>query len=233
MNTVTFPLILVVDDDPIITRTLAMDLDADGFEVITAASAGEALRCLERRLPDLSIVDLMLPDMHGFELARRIKSYNDVPIVMLTAISTEESIVTGLTQYAEDYVVKPFSYQQLLARISRVLKRTSAAKPAGDVVELSSEVTINFARHVVSVNGCESRLTPTESRALACLTRHANQVVSDDALMDEVWEDREGDETRLRVLIKRLRQKIEPEPSTPRILVNERGEGYRLLIGPR
>lgn len=225
-----FPLILLVDDDPIITRTLAIDLDADGFEVVTAATASEALRWLERRLPDLAVVDLLLPDMHGFELSRKIKSYNDLPIVMLTAVGTEQSIVAGLEQYAEDYIVKPFSYKQLLARITRVLKRTRMAKPFQDVVRICDEVEVDFARHIVTINGRESKLTPTESRALACLVRHANQVVSGAALMEAVWEDGEGDETRLRVLIKRLREKVEPNPCEPCILLNERGMGYKLEI---
>ena len=223
-----FPLILVVDDDPIITRTLALDLDADGFEVVTAATAGEALRWLEGHLPDLVLVDLLLPDLHGFELSRKIKSYNDIPIIMLTAVGTEESIIAGLEQYAEDYIVKPFSYKQMLARVNRVLKRTRATKLECDTVRLANEVVVDFARHVVSLNGHESKLTPTESRALCCLVRYANQVVSGQTLLSEIWEDGEGDETRLRVLVKRLREKIEPDAGEPRVLLNERGMGYRL-----
>jgi len=226
-----FPLILVIDDDPIITRTLSLNLQADGYDVVTAAGGGEALRVLERRLPDLAIVDLILPDIHGFDLSRKIKSYNDIPIVMLTAVGTEESIIAGLERYAEDYVVKPFSYKQLLARVTRVLKRTRTAKPEREVVKLSNAVAIDFARHSVTVNGNETKLTPTESRALASLVRHANQVVATETLLREIWEDDEGDENRLWVLIKRLREKIEPDPREPRVLVNERGVGYRLEVG--
>jgi len=226
-----FPLILVIDDDPIITRTLSLNLQADGYDVVTAAGGGEALRVLERRLPDLAIVDLILPDIHGFDLSRKIKSYNDIPIVMLTAVGTEESIIAGLERYAEDYVVKPFSYKQLLARVTRVLKRTRTAKPERDVVKISNAVAIDFARHSVTVNGNETKLTPTESRALASLVRHANQGVATETLLREIWEDDEGDENRLWVLIKRLREKIEPDPREPRVLVNERGVGYRLEVG--
>src|SRR3972149_474938 len=109
---VRFPLILVVDDDPTITRSLQANLEADGFDVLTAHNGQEALRLMGRRLPDLVIVDLLLPDMHGFELSKRIKEYLDLPIVMLTAVGNEDSIIEGLDLYAEDYVVKPFSYRE-------------------------------------------------------------------------------------------------------------------------
>ena len=229
MTQVHFPLVLVIDDDPVITRTLKLNLEADGYAVVTAASASEALHVLAQRLPDLVIVDLMLPDMHGFELSRKIKSYNDIPIVMLTAVGTEESIIEGLEQYAEDYIVKPFSYKQLQARITRVLKRTREAKPERDTFRPTRGVEIDFAGHSVRAGGREAKLTPTESRALACLVRHANQVVSNETLMREIWEDGEGDEARLWVLINRLRHKIEPDPSAPRLQSNERGVGYRFV----
>ena len=224
-----FPLIEVVDDDPIVTRTLSLNLHSDGYDVVTAASGSEALRLLEKRLPALAIVDLMLPDMHGFDLSRKIKSYNDIPIVMLTAVGTEESIIEGLEEYAEDYVVKPFSYKQLLARIARVLKRTQSAKLESEIVKISREVEVNFARHIVTVKRREAKLTPTESRALAFLIRRANQAVSTETLLSDIWEDGDGDDNRLWVLVKRLREKIEPDPSEPRLLVNERGVGYRLV----
>lgn len=229
MTEVHFPLVLAIDDDPVITRTLKLNLEADGYTVVTAASASEALRVLAQRLPDLAIVDLMLPDMHGFELSRKIKSYNDIPIVMLTAVGTEESIIEGLEQYAEDYIVKPFSYKELLARITRVLKRTREAKPTQDILRLARDVEIDFAGHSVRAGGREAKLTPTESRALACLVRHVNQVVPSETLMREIWEDGEGDESRLWVLINRLRHKIEPDPSAPCLLWNEHGVGYRLV----
>ena len=227
---VQFPLILVIDDDPVITRTLSLNLQADGYDVVTAASGSEALRALALRLPDLAVVDLMLPDMHGFELSRKIKTYNDIPIVMLTAVGTEASIVAGLEQFAEDYIVKPFSYKQLLARVTRVLRRTRGVKPEHDLVKIADGVEVDFARHTVTVHGGEAKLTPTESRVLACLARHPNQSVSNEILLEEIWQDGDGDEGRLWVLIKRLREKLEPNPRVPCVLVNERGVGYRLVI---
>jgi DNA-binding response OmpR family regulator len=231
MTGLHFPLILLVDDDAVILRTLSLNLQADGYDVITAASGGEALRMLERRLPDLAIVDLMLPDMHGFEVSRRIKQYVDLPIVMLTAVGTEESVIQGLEEFAEDYIVKPFSYRQLLARVGRVLKRARPAMPVNEIVHLGQHAVIDFAKHQVIVGDHTERLTPTESRALACLARRVNQVVPVEALMDEVWPDGEGDTERLWVLINRLRHKLEPNPKEPSFLLNERRIGYRLVFG--
>ncbi len=226
-----FPLILVIDDDPVVTRTLSLNLHADGYDVVTASSGSEALQVLAHRLPDLAVVDLMLPDIHGFELSQKIKAYNDIPIVMLTAVGTEESIIAGLEQFAEDYVVKPFSYKQLEARLARVLKRTRTAKPESDVVKIAHGLEIDFARHSLVGVGGEKKLTPAESRALVLLVRHKNQIVATDQLMEYVWGDGEGDEDRLWVLINRLRQKLEPNPKVPRFLLNERGVGYKLEVG--
>ncbi len=225
-----FPLILVIDDDPVVTRTLSLNLQADGYDVVTASSGAEALQHLAHRLPALAIVDLMLPDIHGFELSEKIKAYNDLPIIMLTAVGTEESIIAGLERFAEDYVVKPFSYKQLEARIARVLKRTQTAKPEANVVRIGEGVEVDWARHVVTTEGTVKKLTPAESRALASLLSHKNQIVTTEQLMEQVWEDGEGDEDRVWVLINRLRQKIEPDPKAPRYLVNERGVGYKLEV---
>lgn len=225
-----FPNILIVDDDPIILRTLSLNLQADGYEVMTASSGGEAFRALEQRLPDLAIVDLMLPDMHGFEVCRRIKQYFDLPVVLLTAVGTEDTVVKGLEEFAEDYIVKPFSYRQLLARIGRVLKRAKSAMPESETVRLGEHIVIDFARHQLLIDERSERLTPTESRALSCLVRRANQVVSNEMLMDEVWPDGNGDAERLWVLINRLRHKLEPNPKQPVFLLNERRIGYRLQL---
>ncbi len=154
-----FPLVLVIDDDPVVTRTLSLNLHADGYEVVTASSGGEALQWLTRRLPDLAIVDLMLPDIHGFELSRKIKAYNDIPIIMLTAVGTEESIIAGLEQFAEDYIVKPFSYKQLEARIACVLKRTHTLKPEGERVRIAEGVEVDLARHAVIVHSVEKKIS--------------------------------------------------------------------------
>lgn len=220
---------LVVDDDWHILRFLEMNLDRDGFEVMLAASGEEAIDQLRRKLPDVAVIDLLLPDMHGFELARRIKSYLDLPIVMLTAVGTEESIVEGLEQYAEDYIVKPFRYRELRARLQRVVKRTGHLAVKQAVLRLDECVSLDLASHSALIGGRQVALTPTESRILACLARSPNKFVCPEVLIDEVWDDGDGDPLRLKVAVHRLREKIEPDPTRPRYLISRRGEGYKLV----
>ena len=227
--TVVFPQILLVDDDPILVRTLQLNLERDGFQVAVASNGQEALKTLERRIPDLMLVDLLLPDMHGFELSRRVKQYLDVPIIMVTAVGAEDSVVKGIESYAEDYVVKPFNYRELLARLNRILKRTRNVLPEGQIIKLGSELVIDFARHVVAINGQELRLTPTEERLLAALARNLNRVVPKGRLIDETWPDGEGDPPRLWVNIQRIRRKLEPQPDVPRYLITEANVGYKLV----
>ena len=227
--TVVFPQILLVDDDPILVRTLQLNLERDGFQVAVASNGQEALDTLERRIPDLMLVDLLLPDMHGFELSRRVKQYLDVPIIMVTAVGAEDSVVKGIESYAEDYVVKPFNYRELLARLNRILKRTRNVLPEGQIIKLGSELVIDFARHVVAINGQELRLTPTEERLLAALARNLNRVVPKGRLIDETWPDGEGDPPRLWVNIQRIRRKLEPQPDVPRYLITEANVGYKLV----
>ena len=227
--TVAFPQILVVDDDPILSRTLQLNLERDGFQVAVASNGQEALNTLERRIPDLMLVDLLLPDMHGFELSRRVKQYLDVPIVMVTAVGAEDSVVKGIESYAEDYVVKPFNYRELLARVNRVLKRTRNVLPEGQIIKLGPGLVIDFARHVVAINGQDLRLTPTEERLLAALARNLNRVVPKDSLIDETWPDGDGDSPRLWVNIQRIRRKMEPQPDVPKYLVTEANVGYKLV----
>ena len=227
--TVVFPQILLVDDDPILVRTLQLNLERDGFQVAVASNGQEALNTLERRIPDLMLVDLLLPDMHGFELSRRVKQYLDVPIIMVTAVGAEDSVVKGIESYAEDYVVKPFNYRELLARLNRILKRTRNVLPEGQIIKLGSELVIDFARHVVAINGQERRLTPTEERLLAALARNLNRVVPKGRLIDETWPDGEGDPPRLWVNIQRIRRKLEPQPDVPRYLITEANVGYKLV----
>lgn len=225
---VHFPILLIVDDDPHILRFLQMNLERDGFEVRVAQSGTEALQQLRQKLPDLAIVDLLLPDMHGFELSRKIKSYLDIPIVMLTAVATEESAVSGLQEYAEDYIVKPFRYRELLARVNRVLTRTKHLLPPKDLQIMSGDLRLDFALHVALLDNIEVPLTPTECRLLACLARNHNRVVSRDKLIDEVWPEGEGDPLRLKVAIHRLRSKLEKDPQNPRYLLTHGRRGYML-----
>lgn len=228
---VHFPVLLIVDDDPHILRFLQMNLERDGFEVRVAQSGTEALQQLQQHIPDLAIVDLLLPDIHGFELSRKIKSHLDIPIVMLTAVATEESTVVGLQEYAEDYIVKPFRYRELLARINRVLERTKHLLPPRDLQIVPGKVSLDFARRMLLLEGKEVVLTPTECRLLACLAQNRNKIVSRDRLMDSVWPDGEGDPLRLKVAIHRLRGKLEKEPRNPQYLLSRGRQGY-ILAAP-
>lgn len=223
-----FPLILVVDDDQNIRRLLSLNLDADGYRVRTAATGQDALQILQRTIPDLAIIDLILPDMHGFELSRRIKSYTDVPIIFLTSVGTEESIIDGLDLYAEDYVVKPFSYPQLLARVGRIIKRTRHLVPATSLLHLDDRLTIDIARRCAIVDGKEVPLTPIECRLIWCLATKLDRTVSSSTIIDNIWDDEEGDVQRLWVHIRNLRQKIEQDPANPKYLVTCHGQGYKL-----
>jgi len=225
---VRFPLLLLVDDDATLCRSLATNLLADGYEVVVAGSGREALALVQEKLPSLAVVDLMLPDMHGFELCRRMKKYLDLPVVLLTGVDVEDSRVSGIELYAEDYIVKPFSYRELAARIGRILRRTKDILPADQVLRLGSNLSLDFARRTALVRGKEVRLTPIECRLLSSLARRRNRIVSPVVLMDEAWPDGEGDEARLWVNVKRLRAKLEDIPERPRFIITVRGLGYRL-----
>ena len=175
---VHFPELLVIDDDRHILRFLKMNLERDGFEVRTAENGLEALKQIQRRLPDMALVDLLLPDMHGFKLCNKIKAYIDIPIIVLTAVGTEESAVEGLEKYAEDYIVKPFRYQELRARINRILERNKHLLPPRYLEIVPGELSLDFSRRVVILQDKEVSLTPMESRLLTCLARNSNCMVS-------------------------------------------------------
>ena len=221
--------ILIVDDDAMAREILKRILEHAGYEVMTAGSGPEALRKLHEGIPHLVVVDLMMPEMDGFELCRRIKSHLDVPIVILSAVAAVESKVEGLQMYAEDYIVKPFEKEELVARVQRVLRRygESAGVEQPEVV-IDQELQINFVQHWARVKGQQVTLTPTESKLLFLLVRNAGRVVTNETLLAKAWAgDEEAYEEGLRVHISRLRSKIESNPSKPVYIQTKRGVGYR------
>ena len=221
--------ILIVDDDAMAREILKRILEHAGYEVMTAGSGPEALRKLHEGIPHLVVVDLMMPEMDGFELCRRIKSHLDVPIVILSAVAAIESKVEGLQMYAEDYIVKPFEKEELVARVQRVLRRygESAGVEQPEVV-IDQELQINFVQHWARVKGQQVTLTPTESKLLFLLVRNAGRVVTNETLLAKAWAgDEEAYEEGLRVHISRLRSKIESNPSKPVYIQTKRGVGYR------
>ena len=221
--------ILIVDDDAMAREILKRILEHAGYVVMTAGSGPEALRKLHEGIPHLVVVDLMMPEMDGFELCRRIKSHLDVPIVILSAVAAVESKVEGLQMYAEDYIVKPFEKEELVARVQRVLRRygESAGVEQPEVV-IDQDLQINFVQHWARVKGHQVTLTPTESKLLFLLVRNAGRVVTNETLLAKAWAgDEEAYEEGLRVHISRLRSKIEPNPGKPIYIQTKRGVGYR------
>jgi DNA-binding response OmpR family regulator len=222
--------ILITDDDPDLLFTLRAQLEADGYAVTAAASGEAALAAAEKALPHLAVLDLLMPGMDGFEVARRLKRQADVPIIMLTALDDEEHIVQGLESYAEDYVTKPFSYRELLARIKRVLERAwPSGEPEGPLLTLGDGIQVDFIRRQVLRDGEPvERLTPTEARLLQLLARNRGRILPNGLLLDRAWQDGGGSVPALWEYIRRLRQKLGDDPESPRFLESERGIGYRL-----
>ncbi len=224
--------ILVVDDDETILNSLRLSLTNDGFEVIAAHSGSEALSKVERAIPQLAILDLMLPGMSGFELSRRLQRYVEIPIIMLTAVDDEATVVQGLEQYADDYINKPFRYAELRARINRILSRTGEASlNSSDDIVVDGTLTINFARHVVLVNDKNVHLSPIESRLLYCLVKGGGRVVTNEVLLRRGWNyQMDGDVESLWVRMSSLRRKLGDTEEPPRYIITERGVGYRFGV---
>lgn len=230
MTSLIRPAILLVDDDPTIRSVLARRLAREGFDVRTAPSGGAALAALERGWPSLLVVDLMMPGMDGFELSRRIKRIADLPIIFLSAVDASESKVRALEEYAEDYITKPFDPDELVARVQRVLRRTSGGRP--DITLDGGEVEIDLARRRVVMTTGTHALTPVETRLLQLLIGSLDRVVPTETILDRVWSDADGaDPSYVWVTVRRLRRKLEVDPDHPRYLLTERGVGYRLSSG--
>ena len=220
--------ILVVDDEPRYLRLIEFNLESDGYEVASASTGEEALTVAAREHFDLVILDLMLPGIDGFKTCERIREFSTVPIIMLTARGRDEDKVRGLRLGADDYVTKPFSAEELLARVAAVLRRAMVSdfgdSPA--ILELG-QLQIDLARHQVAVRGDEVSLTPTEYRLLYQLATCAGRVVVQDQLIEQVWGAGYDSEV-LRVTIRRLRRKLEVDPGNPALVMNVPGVGYML-----
>jgi DNA-binding response OmpR family regulator len=224
------PAILLVDDDRTLLSVLSRRVSRAGYDVRTASSGPAALKQLEDSWPALLVVDLMMPGMDGFEVARRVKQLADLPIIILSAVDASETKVSALELYAEDYVTKPFEPDELVARIQRVLRRASVGSP--QISLAGGEVEVDLARRSLSTPSGQQQLTPTEARLLQVLASAVDRVVPTDELLSRVWTDADGaDPSYLWVTVRRLRRKLEADPDHPRYLVTERGVGYRLASG--
>lgn len=224
------PVVLVVDDEIQIRRFLRTGFELNGFAVVEAGSGAEALRVAGLQPIDLLIIDLGLPDMDGSEVVERIRARSAVPVIVLSVRSNEAEKVRLLEVGADDYVVKPFGMAELLARVRAALRRHMRAATGEASVKLGP-LTVDLATRAVLLNGSRLALTPKEYRLLQILAQHAGNVVTHQHLLREVWGSvHEHDVHYLRIFVRKLRQKIEPEPNTPRILVTELGVGYRLAV---
>ena len=224
------PAVLLVDDDPTLLAVLSRRVSRAGYDVRTAASGPEALRQLDGSWPALLVVDLMMPGMDGFELSRRVKQIADLPIIVLSAVDDPEAKISALELYAEDYVTKPFDPDELVARIQRVLRRSSIGSPQISLDQ--GEVEVDLTTRLLTTPTTSHQLTPTEARLLQVLAASVDRVVPTDELLDRVWTDADGaDPSYLWVTVRRLRRKLEPDPDRPRYLLTERGIGYRLTSG--
>ena len=225
--------ILIVDDAADTRHMLTLRLQREGFTVFSASTGEEAIDVVRNEgLPHLVLLDIMMPDMNGFDVAHELRRMGDIPIIFLSAIADIETKVEGLTRFAEDYVTKPFAFPELLARIRRVLLRSNSDSVFSPEVEIDECLQVNFAQHYAICNGKQLTLTPTETRLLHVLYNNRGRVLSAGFLLSKAWDPlHNGTIESLWVHIRRLRSKIEPDPDNPNYLVTVRGQGYCLPQG--
>jgi len=223
--------VLVIEDEPGIRAVLQALLSSDNCRVVEAENAARGEVEARSHKPDLLLVDLGLPDGDGVRLIRKVREWSNVPVLVLSARTMEDDKIAALDAGADDYVTKPFSAPELLARVRAALRRASRGAPAAPVLRFG-DVEIDLSRRHAQAPGREIHLTPLEWRVLQCLARHADSIVRQAQLIREVWgPDRTGDSRSLRVCVRNLRAKIEPDPRRPVYLVTEVGLGYRLDVG--
>ena len=220
-------MVLVVDDERQILRALQTNLRGAGYDVTTAASAQEALAAAAMRPPDAVILDLVLPDGSGIEVARELRSWSAAPILVLSVVGDEAEKVAALDAGADDYVQKPFGIDELLARLRALLRR---AGPSTDPVLEVGELVIDLDKRLVTVGGRRVQLTPNEFELLRVLAQNEGKLMTHPAILREVWGPAYGTESHyLHVYVSQLRRKLEDDPARPRYLLTEPGAGYRLV----
>jgi two-component system KDP operon response regulator KdpE len=222
-------IILVVDDEARMRRFIRMNLELEGYQVVEAENGVQALDQIRKYTPDLVIMDVMMPEMDGFETLGMLREISTVPVILLTVRSEEEDITRGLNLGADDYITKPFSPRELNSRVAAVLRRASwTSPPPRTVLQIDDRLAVDFNRHQVIVDGERIDLRPTEYRLLYVLLQNAGWVVPHETLLAKVWGYEYRDETHyLRLYINYLRKKIEEDPANPKYILTERGVGYR------
>jgi DNA-binding response OmpR family regulator len=223
--------ILVVDDEERMARFIRLNLEHDGFRVVEAFRGMQALQALRDALPDLVLLDVMLPDLDGFEVLRMVREISSVPVIMLTAKGEEDDRVKGLELGADDYVTKPFSPRELVSRVRAVLRRTEGSGgDSKDLIEVDEHLRIDFGKREVWLDKNLVKLRPTEYRLLFHLVQNAGWVLTYDQLLTKVWGYEYRDEPHyVRLYINYLRQKLEKDSANPQYILTERGVGYRFV----
>jgi two-component system KDP operon response regulator KdpE len=224
-------MVLVVDDEPRMIRFIRMNLELEGHQVIEASNGAEALEQVRQHLPDLVIMDVMMPKMDGFEALHLLREISTVPVILLTVKSDEEDRIRGLELGADDYITKPFSPRELASRVNAVLRRASwPTLTPRTILKIDDRLSVDFNRHQVIVDGERIDLRPTEYRLLSHLIQNAGWVLPHDSLLAKVWGYEYRDETHyLRLYINYLRKKIEEDLNNPKYILTERGVGYRFV----
>ena len=231
--------ILVADDDPQLLRLMTRNLQFEGYSLLTASDGKQALDLFEQYQPDLLLLDVMMPKMDGFAVCAHIREFSVTPIIIITARGQEKDKVQGLDLGADDYLTKPFSVDELLARVRAVLRRAhfsthelSHTLPTTTTTTVDA-LTIDYAQHLVTMHGHEMTLTPIEYRILAYLMQNVGYVITQDLLLEHVWgAEYIGEGHLLQVNMNRLRHKIEPDPVHPRYVLTKVGIGYLLAAQP-
>jgi two-component system KDP operon response regulator KdpE len=223
--------ILVVDDEERMIRFIRMNLEHDGFQVVEAFNGRQAIQKLRDTTPDLILLDVMMPDLDGFEVLETIREGSSVPVIMLTAKGEEDDRVRGLELGADDYITKPFSPREMVSRVKAVIRRTEGAGGSmHDLIEVDERLKIDFDRREVWLEGKLVKLRPTEYRLLYHLVQNAGWVVTHDQILTKVWGYEYRDEPHyVRLYINYLRQKLEKDPASPKYILTERGVGYRFV----
>jgi two-component system, OmpR family, KDP operon response regulator KdpE len=223
------PVAVIIEDEPQIRRFLRATLTSEGYRLFEVATGADAIVEVAQRQPDVVVLDLGLPDMDGLEVIRRLREWSAVPIIVLSARGQERDKVTALDAGADDYVSKPFSAGELLARLRVALRHAAGAAHEEGAAFTVGELQVDLLRRHVLVGGVEVKLTPIEYKLLTTLVRHAGKVVTHPQLLREVWGPSHDDQAHyVRVYMAHLRHKLEAEPARPRYLLTEPGVGYRL-----
>jgi DNA-binding response OmpR family regulator len=223
--------ILVVDDEPDLVHAVRLYLEMEGYLVFAASNGYEALEKVREKLPDLVVMDVMMPEMDGFETLQKLREAHHIPVIMLTVRGEEADKVRGLQMGADDYLTKPFSQRELLSRIQAVLRRAEMPPLVPKTqVRIGEELVIDFTRNEVELRGQKVSMTPTEHRLLYHLVSNPGRVLTYETLLAKVWGYEYREEAHyVRLYVNYLRQKIEPDPAHPRYILTERGLGYRFI----